>query len=461
MKTESWRGYADAFVLEHVTVRLIHPKERGRWDQLMTERHYLKSADMVGCQFRYVAELDGQWVALMGWCAAAYHLKFREEWLGWSIEQRLKRRKFIAQNSRFLLLVERGEYPNLASRILGLCCRRLPDDWQTQYGYAVLAAESFVDPERFSGACYRAAGWERLGRTQGYRRCQRDFYEEDGHPKELWVRVLHPQATKWLRAQTMPERFAQYEDPAEHCPYTAWHFQSLWDHFLTLNDPRIAKGRRHQLASVLSICTVATLCGARGPRAIAHFVANLTQTQLRLLRCHRKRESHVYEAPSESTIRRVLSRLPAGEFDEAVIAWMKANDPHPLKQIAVDGKTIKQAKAADGRAVHLVAAVSTQSGRLCAQRPVADHSNEITALEPMLASMPLDGIIVSADAMQAQQKAARFLVQEKGADYFFSLKGNQPSIEAKAERLLAGVFPPSGAAAGTDYRETARSSGSP
>jgi hypothetical protein len=62
------------------------------------------------------AELDGQWVALLGWNVAAYHLKGREEWIGWSIEQRLKHRKFIAQNSRFLLLADRGRYPNLASR---------------------------------------------------------------------------------------------------------------------------------------------------------------------------------------------------------------------------------------------------------------------------------------------------------------------------------------------------------
>ena len=437
---------------------MIEPKERRRWDQLMRERHYLKSADMVGCQLRYVAELDGGWVGLLGWCAPAYHLKFREQWVGWSVEQRLKRRKFMVQNSRYLLLVDRGEYPNLASRVLSLCCRRLPEDWEKQYGYRVLAAESFVDPERFTGSCYLAAGWEKLGKTQGYRRCQRDFYEEDGHPKELWVRALHPEGVKWLRAEEMPERFRLHEDPAEYCPYTAPVFQSLWNYFVKLTDPRSKIGRRHRLASVLAICAVATLCGARGPRAIADFAEHLNRTHRRLLRCYQRRGE--YEVPSESTIRRVLQGVSAEEFDKALMAWMKANDPHALKQLAVDGKTIKQAKAADGRAVHMVAAVSTQSGRLCAQRPVADHSNEITALEPMLADVPLDGVIVSADAMQAQQKAARFLVQKKGADYFFSLKGNQPSIEEKAERLLAGAFPPSGGSAGTDNRETARPGGS-
>ena len=72
-----------------------------------------------------------------------------------------------------------------------------------------------------------------------------------------------------------------------------------------------------------------------------------------------------------------------------------------------------------------------------------EKSNEITALEPMLSPVSLDGVVVTADAMQAQHAAARFLVQEKGACYFFSLKGNQPSVEAKAEALLSSAFPPS------------------
>lgn len=80
-------------MLEQVTVRLLLAKERRRWDQLMMERHYLKSADMVGCQLRYVAELDGEWVGLLGWCAAAYqhrpytakHFRsLREHYLGLS-----------------------------------------------------------------------------------------------------------------------------------------------------------------------------------------------------------------------------------------------------------------------------------------------------------------------------------------------------------------------------------------
>lgn len=448
MKQQAWEKYADADVLARVSLRLIQPAEKDAWDQLITEKHYLKNAHLVGRQLRYVAELDGQWVALLGWNVAAYHLKDREEWIGWSIAERLQRRKFVAQNSRFLLLVERGRYPNLASRVLGLCSRRLSQDWENAFGYPLLAVESFVDPELFSGACYRAAGWELLGATKGFRRHHRDFYQEHAHPKELWMRALHSKARQWLRAPCMPARFAAHEDAALHCSYTSGQFRSLWERLATLTDKRKRKGQRYRLGSILTICALATLCGARGTRAIAEFAEYLNQTQRRLLRCYYSKKHKRYLAPSEPTIRRILVLVPAAQFDEAVTAWMAQEDA-PTRRLAVDGKTVKKAKAADGRALHLVGAVTHESARLVAQRPVDEKSNEITALRPMLENVPLDGVVVTADAMHAQQDAARFLTQEKGSDYMFSLKGNQATVQESAARLLDRAFSPyrSGASA--------------
>jgi len=134
MKNESWKQYTDADILARVSVRPIEPDGKAGRDQRIRECHYLKNAHLVGRQLRDVAELDGQWVGLLGWNVAAYPLKGREGWIDWGIGKRLKRRKFIAQNSRFLLLVQRGRYPNLASRVLGLCCRRLSQDWQKAFG---------------------------------------------------------------------------------------------------------------------------------------------------------------------------------------------------------------------------------------------------------------------------------------------------------------------------------------
>lgn len=458
MKEDAWKGYADAEILARVTVRLVEPGEKAAWDALITERHYLENAHLVGRQLRYVAELDGQWIALLGWNVAAYHLKGRERWVNWTVEQLLRRRKFVVQNSRFLLLTDPGSCPNLASRVLSMCCRRLSEDWEAAFGYPVLVAESFVDPQRFSGACYRAAGWEILGPTQGSRRHHRDFYVDDATPKELWVRSLHPQARKWLCAPTLPPRFARHEDEAMWCTYPATEYRSLWERFNRLLDTRKRKGRLHALASTLTICALATLCGARGTRAIADFGGYLNQTQLRLLRCYYSKARKRFEPPSEPTIRRVLQNVPAADFDREIMAWQAQQDG-PMSRLAVDGKTVKKAKQKDGRALHLVAAVTHDSARLVAQRPVDEKSNEITALRPMLQDVPLQGVIVTADAMQAQQDAARFLTQEKGADYFFSLKGNQPSVQEAAGRSLDRSFPPSAAAAGPDGREGTRPRG--
>ena len=93
----------DQRLLEGVQVRLLHPEERERFDQLLVAQHYLRSAALVGEQVRYVAEGAGQWVALLAWSAGAYHLKDRETWIGWSAPQKKRRLPLVVNNSRFLI----------------------------------------------------------------------------------------------------------------------------------------------------------------------------------------------------------------------------------------------------------------------------------------------------------------------------------------------------------------------
>src|SRR5258706_15910413 len=103
-------------VLKRVNVRLLQEPERPEFDRLLTEKHYLHDWVLTGESLRYVAELDGQWVALIALSAASLHLKAREKWIGWSPRQRARRLGFVVNNSRFLVLPERARYPNLASR---------------------------------------------------------------------------------------------------------------------------------------------------------------------------------------------------------------------------------------------------------------------------------------------------------------------------------------------------------
>ena len=104
-----------------------------------------------------VAESEGKWLGLLTWGSAAYRLKPRDAVIAWTPTQRAQRQKLVVQNRRFLLLGERGEQPNLASRVLGAAVRDLPRLWFAHFGYEPLLAETFTDIEAYAGSCYKAA----------------------------------------------------------------------------------------------------------------------------------------------------------------------------------------------------------------------------------------------------------------------------------------------------------------
>jgi hypothetical protein len=433
--------------LPALELRLILADERPRFDQLLCAQHYLHNANLVGEILCYVAVApDGRWLALLAWSSPALHLRPRDRWIGWSEPQRAARLRLIAQNSRFLILAERAHYPNLASHLLARCTRRLADDWRAAHGHTLLVAESFVDPERYEGTCYRAAGWHALGPTGGFARDYRDFYVALDHPKQLWVRPLHPQALPWLRAESLPAHLAaQVPAPPPRCPYQSAQLGSLWQGFHDrLTDPRARRGKRHLLATILTLAAAATVTGERGPKGFAKFAALLSQPQRRHLRCRPHKTTGKLAVPSEPTFRRAFQRLDRAQFHQLLAEWMAAHDPERFTAVAVDGKTVKGSRQPDGRPVHLMSAVTHHTQRLLNQIPIAEKSNEIPAFRPLLEPLPLQGVLVTADAEHCQRAHAQFLVYEKDADYLFLAKGNQPSLETLAHQKLPGGFPPSG-----------------
>src|SRR5258708_30886247 len=116
---------AEAAVLDQITVRLIRSDEQERWNQLVSQHHYLKNANLVGEQLRYVAEHEDQWLALLGWSAAAYHIRARDQWIGWDDNQRRARLRLIANNGRFCVFGPAGQHSNLARRGFALHWARL------------------------------------------------------------------------------------------------------------------------------------------------------------------------------------------------------------------------------------------------------------------------------------------------------------------------------------------------
>jgi hypothetical protein len=148
-------------------------------------------------------------------------------------------------------------------------------------------------------------------------------------------------------------------------------------------------------------------------------------------------------APGYNAIWRVLTHLDAQGLDQRLSQWFSQLDPQ-LRALAVEGKTLRGTAGPDGQPLHLLAALSHQTRATLAQTPVPDKTNEITALPDLLASLPLDDVVVSADALHTQRDTARYLVCDKGADYLLVVKDNQPPLHRKLQRLLPqSAFSPS------------------
>jgi hypothetical protein len=140
----------------------------------LAQHHYLGFEGAAGQNLRYlVRDCYGRDLACVLFAAAAWKVKDRDAFIGWSAPQRQERLSLIVNNSRFLILPH-VRVPHLASHILGTILRRLGSDWRRKYHIAPCLAETFVERERFAGICYRAANWLRVGQTCGRSRHDRD-----------------------------------------------------------------------------------------------------------------------------------------------------------------------------------------------------------------------------------------------------------------------------------------------
>jgi hypothetical protein len=432
---------AEPAVLRRISVRQVRTEERVRFDQLLEQRHYLHSSRLGGQSLRYVAEVDGEWVALLAFSGPAPNLKARERWIGWTPRQRARRLGLVVNNSRFLVLLDRQSYPNLASRVLGLCLRRLSGDWQEQWEHPVLVVESFVDESQYRGTCYRACGFEAVGPSGGYGRSSRDFYVEHGQPKQLYLRELRSGAAAILRRGRMPAHLMEHEAlNSGPCPFRAPRLHSLLETFQTLGDARRGHGLRHRQPFVLACAAMAMLMGAGSYQAFEDVCGKFTQRQLKALGCRYDAKKKAYLPPSDSTFFRVLNGLDAAAFDVVMGQWMMQQDPVVLQALAVDGKVLRGSGRGDGKALQLLSAVSHRLRLTVAQEPIQQKSNEIPALQPLLRKVPCQGSLITADALHCQQESARFVTQELGGDYLFGLKGNQSGILERAQCKLPQEF---------------------
>jgi hypothetical protein len=159
------------------------------WNELMQQWHYLGKGPLCGAQIRYLVESSRHgWVGALAFSAAQWRLEKRDEHIGWSEAARRAHLHQVVGNSRFLVLPH-VHVPNLASQVLSRCAVRLGKDWSERYGYAPVLVETFVDPRRFAGTCYRAANWQYLGQTAARSTPYANGKRADG-PKDIYVYPL-------------------------------------------------------------------------------------------------------------------------------------------------------------------------------------------------------------------------------------------------------------------------------
>lgn len=436
-KKEAGKSTSDQKVLQSLEVRPIQGEERAQWDELVRHHHYLGLHSLIGETIRYVALHHEQWLALIGWSAAAFKCKVRDQWIGWPSFLKEKHLAFVANNSRFLILPSLT-IPNLASRVLALNLKRLSDDWQTLYGHPLYLAETFVDPRHFKGICYKAAGWSFLGYTSGFAKCATHYYHH-GNPKMVFVRLLHPEGKRMLREPSIENSSLKEVKPMQ---LSLKHAESLKEHLAAIPDPRFRRGIRHRKLSVVTTALCALICGAHTFTAMAQWAKSCTQSMLKRLGCRLNPKTHRYEAPSEPTLRRLLQKIDADAVDQAFSDWLCSLTGEDVA-IAIDGKTLKGARQENGTQVHLLSAFLHQKGVVIAQREVKCSTNEIPVARQLLESLNIQGSVATLDALHTQKDTADFLVKEKGADYLFTVKDNQRTLKQHIEDLSMVSFPPS------------------
>lgn len=448
-----------------MVVRPISREEVSRFNAELDAHHWLGHR-LTGQVMRYVAVLDGQWVALVGFGSAVLSCAARDRRVGWSREMQYARLRHVINNQRFCVLPG-GRRPNLASAVLSRTLRRVSSDFLAVYGHRVLAVETFTDPARHAGACYAAANFQMVGHTLGFSRSA-GSYHHHGNRKRVWLYLLRPDAAGILSGTFPHPLLTTKEQVADLNTVPLAGDGGLLSVLAKLTDPRRARGIRHRVAAVLTMVAAATLAGCRSIRSVADFVEDLPQDALERLGARKHPLTGRRIPPSEPTIRRTLKQVDADEADALVGGWlmeqlragrMSADQVPRWTAIALDGKTLKGAWAelntSTGK-VRLFSALVHGEGVVVGQRNIPERTNEVTQVLPLLDTIAgdqrtddgraeLTGTAFTADALHVHRANIEELI-ERGGEYVLTVKGNQPTLHNAIENLFAdadGGFPPS------------------
>lgn len=428
------------FMLKQLTVRVLEQDEYGRAGALFESEHYLGDL-RTGRHLLQVVEHQGRWMALLDWGASAHKLSDRDEWIGWTAQQRAERQGLVAMNRRFLVLGQE-RMPNLASKALALACQSLPEQWKAKYGYAPVLAETFTDIEQFEGTCYKASGWLPCGKTKGFERHRADYYREHGKLKKHWLKLLNRNARVILSSMDVPTKYRaglNLQTPERNLPLKAPKVQSLRSYVMEhMEDPR-GKNRSFPFAAMITFITMALLAGRSTLAAIHRYGQFLTDSQRRAMDWPPKKHSRGRKAPSYTAIRNLLKQLNPDDFAKTISCWLEDHQGELPRALALDGKWIRDrvlsvslsehesgAPVAIGFAgTHIKDEEQKREGEQTVARKLYKHSN-------------LDGAVITADSLHNSQPDAQAIL-DAGADYVLQIKQeNRHSYKAAEQIALSG-----------------------
>ena len=428
-------------------------KDKAYCRRLLEAEHGLGAGHPAGRQLMQMVKRkgDGEVVAVLIWAASAWHLKDRDEWIGWDGMTRSRRLGLIVNNSR-LLIVEAKREANLATRVMGAALRVLVEQWREEHGYEPLLGEAFTDLETHHGTSYKASNWIALGHTKGFGRHRADFYIAHDRPKKLWVYPLHKQARALLCARELTAAQAAGEIAAQvRSPLRVGQMHSLMDVFRELDDPRRINSRRYPLSLMLCLISMGLLCGAQHLSDIVRSVQLLGQRERRALGLPRKKNTCVYRVPCYNAFRDLLPMLDLEQFITLLNTWLAQHEGILPRTLALDGKDLGGQM---GMIISLINttrhadAVASDDEQCNANTPpiamtcASGKGHEMTAARALLQRSEIDlcGAVLSADALHAQKETLHTIVT-KGGDYLISLRDNQPRAAAFAQNQVAKTPP--------------------
>ncbi len=330
-----------------LTVQAAHSAVQWRQAKAALGReHRLGAGYEAGDRLCQLVWEQGNLVAVLVWCAAAWHLQGRDQIVGWDPVTRSKRLKLVVQLRRFLVL-EATRRPNLASQCLGAGLRELVGQWESQHGYRPLLAESFSDPENHAGTVYKATNWVQAGLTKGYSQDHTDYYIPNDRPKKLWLKELAPHACALMCARELPPacQAAEGEGGGARSPLKVAQLESLRQAFRAVPDPRAATSRRHPLPAMLGLIALGLIMGARDVLGIWRKVACLTQNQRQALGlCVRDPHSRRLTMPGYDALNDLLGAIDPAAYARALTAFLHAHAGLLPRSLAFDSKSLGKGK---------------------------------------------------------------------------------------------------------------------